>query len=120
MVKNLFALLFSLILEDLSFVALLEHELNLEGSLGKRGFGFDNVVVIAVRAVFVGLLVLFDLFSEYLLTFLACEDELEGLLELVIVTPEVLVAVWAIEPFLAAWSSDSNLGVQNMLAHLSV
>ena len=120
MLKNLFALLFSLILEDLSFVALLEHELNLEGALGKWGFGFDNVVVIAVRAVLVSLLVLFDLFSEYLLTFLACEDELEGLHELALSLPEVLVAVWAVEPFLAAWGSDRNLGVQNMLAHLSV
>ena len=118
--KNRLALLFSLILEDLSFVALLEQELNLEGSLGKWGFGLDNVVVIAMRAEFIGLLVFFDLFSEDLLTFLACEDELHGLHELALSLPEVFVAVWAVEPLLATWGSDRDLGVHNMLAHLSV
>lgn len=120
MVENLLALFFSIILEDLSFVALLEEELNLEGSLGHWGLGLDNVVIVAMWAEFISLLVLFDLFSEDLLAFLACENHLHGLLELVIFQPEVFVTVWAVEPLLAAWCSDSDLSVHNMLAHLSV
>lgn len=61
--------------------------------------GLENEVVIAVRAVLVGLLKFLRILAEALLALLARERHLEGLLELVRLL--LVVAVGAVEPFLA-------------------
>jgi len=77
-------------------------------------------MVVAMRAVLISFFVLLYIFAEYLLALLACEDEFHGLLQLVIFAPQIFVAVWAVEPLLAAWCSDCNLSIHNMFAHFSV
>ena len=58
---------------------------------------------------FVSLLVFFNMLSENLLALLAGENQFGGWKQFVVFP--LLVALWAVEPLLAAWSSDSNLGV---------
>lgn len=55
-------------------------------------------------------------FSEALLAFLAGEDHLVLLLELVVGV--LCVAFGAVEPLLAARSANGDLGVENVFAHL--
>ena len=66
----------------------------------------------------IGFFVFLDVLSECLLALLASKDHFGCWLEFVIFSELVLVALWAVEPQLAAWSSDGNLGVKNVLAHI--
>merc|ERR1719367_881543 len=68
-------------------------------------------MVVAMRTIFVGFFELFDCLTEDLFTFLASEDEFHTFLKLMVLSPEVFVAVWAIEPLLTAWCTNCNLGV---------
>merc|ERR1712004_253068 len=65
-------------------------------------------MVVAMRTIFVGFFELFDCFTEDLFTFLASEDEFHCFLKLMVLSPEVFVAVWAIEPLLAALCTDCH------------
>ena len=65
---------------------------------------------------FVSLLVFFDLLSENLLAFFAGHDQLGGGLKFVVLG--VLVALGAVEPLLAAWSTEGDLGIENVFAHV--
>ena len=66
----------------------------------------------------VGFFVLLDLLSEYLLALFATHDNFGSWHEFMVLTMFLLVALWAVEPLLAAWSSDRNLGVKNVFAHI--
>ena len=73
-----------------------------------------HVVVIAVRAVLVTFLVVHHIFPERFLAFLAHEGHFVRLPQ-----PMVLIfsmALGAIEPLLATWSSNGNLSIQDMFA----
>jgi hypothetical protein len=67
--------------------------------------GFEDKVIIAVRAVLVGLLELLRVFPEALLALLAGEGHLEGLQELMRFL--LVVALGAVEPLLACFPSRS-------------
>lgn len=73
--------------------------LDAQGGLGDDGV--DDEVVVAVRAVLVGLLEDLGVLAEALLALLAGERHLERLQELVRLL--LVVAVGAVEPFLATW-----------------
>ena len=77
--------------------------------------GFDNIMVVAMRAVLVRLFNLLGLFAEDLLAFLANHDDFGGQLQLVVLC--LCVALRAVEPLLAAGSSNGDLRVQNVFAH---
>ena len=69
-----------------------------------------------LRTIFIGFFeVLVNLLSENLLAFLTCEDHLAGSFQLVILG--FVMAKRAIEPLSAAWSSDGDLGVEDVFAH---
>lgn len=71
-------------------------------------------MVVAVRAVLVGVLELLGVFAEALAALLAGEDQLQGLLERVRLL--LVVAVGAVEPFPAAGAADADLGVKDVFA----
>ena len=116
LLENSSTLLLSVILHDFVFVALLGLELDHQFSRILRGLGLDDEVIVAMRAVFVSFLKLLDVFAENLSAFLACEDHLGCPFELMILS--FVVTLRTVEPFPAAGSSDSNLGVENVLTHL--
>jgi hypothetical protein len=76
--------------------------LALDAERGLRDDGLEDEVVIAVRAVLVGLLELLRVLAEALLALLARERHLEGLPQLVRLL--LVVAVGAVEPLLACFS----------------
>ena len=101
---------FSVILDHFVLVTLLHLEFKNELSGIFDGLGLDDVVIIAVRAMLVSLFeVLVDVLSESLLAFFAQEHHLCRSLKFVVLC--LLVAQWAVEPFLAARSANSNLSV---------
>lgn len=73
--------------------------LDAQGGLGHDGL--EDEVVVAVRAVLVGLLELLRVLAEALAALLARERHLERLHELVRLL--LVVALGAVEPFLATW-----------------
>lgn len=75
--------------------------LTLDTERGLGDDGLEDEVVVAVRAVLVGLLELLRVLAEALLALLAREGHLEGLPELVRLL--LVVAVGAVEPLLATW-----------------
>lgn len=77
-----------------------------------------HVVVITMRAILIALLISRHVLSERLLAFLTQEMHLRCFRKLM----RLLfgVALWAIEPLLAAWSADGDLRVQDMLAVLKL
>ena len=104
------------------FVASFHLKADLEMALSLRCLRFDDEVVVAMGAVLVRIFELADVFAEYFLALLAGEYELHSLHELMLTFsafPVLFVALWAVEPHLAAGGSDTHLGVQNMLAHSS-
>lgn len=86
--------------------------LDLQPRLGLHSL--DQKVVVAVRAVFVALVKLGHVFAEALFAFLAREDHLGGLFE--VVGLGVGVALRAVEPLAAAGGADGDLGVEDVLA----
>jgi exosortase/archaeosortase len=71
-----------------------------------------------LRAILICIIEFFvHFFSEDVLAFLADENHLQGLLDIVIFL--FTVALWAIVPFLAAGCPDSDLGVEDMFTHFS-
>jgi hypothetical protein len=66
--------------------------------------GLQQEVVVAVRAVLVALLKRFHVFAEALLALFACEDHLDGALELVVLL--LAVTLGAVEPLPAARRAD--------------
>ena len=87
---------------------------NLQMTLCLRSLCFYDEMVVAMGAVLVGLFEFLDSLAEDLLALLAGKHELHGLHELVLALsacPVLLVALWAVEPFLAAGGSDAHLGV---------
>lgn len=90
------ALLLPVVLEHL---AVHSHIVALDGQSSLGGLGIDNEVVIAVRAVFVGLFELGGILSEALLALFAGKGHLEGLHERVGFL--LGVALDAVKPFLA-------------------
>ena len=117
LLENESAVFFSLIFHNFVFVACFHLESDLEVAFCEWSLGFDYEMVVAMRTIFVGFFELFDLFTEDLFTFLASEDEFHCFLKLMVLSPEVFVAVWAIEPLLAALCTDCNLGVKDVFAH---
>ena len=67
---------------------------------------FNDKVVIAMGAVLIGLLELFDLLAESALALLAQEDHFHGGHELVVFAPFLHVALRAVEPKFAAWCAN--------------
>ena len=57
----------------------------------------------------------FNILAENLPTLLASKNHLGGFLELMVLGE--LVALWAVEPFSAAWGPDGHLSVNYVLAH---
>lgn len=78
--------------------------LNGQGSLG--GLGFEDEVVVAVRAVLVAIVKLLGVFAEGLFAFLASKRHFEALHERVAFL--LLVAFCAVEPF-PAWGTRVTL-----------
>ena len=64
----------------------------------------------------ISFLVLFNLLSEYLSAFFTGENQVGGWFKFMVLGLQV--AFWAVEPFFAAWSSDSNLSVEEVFAHI--
>lgn len=85
-------------------------------ALGLWGDGGDDKVVVAVRAVLVGLVKVAHVLPEDLLALLARKDHLHRL-PYGVVGALLLVALGAVKPSLAARSPDGNLGVQYVFAH---
>ena len=78
--------------------------------------GIEHVLIIAVGAVFIRLFESDDVLPKHLSAFLAGKCHLSGLLESVV--RHFVMAVGALEPFLAAGRSDGSLDIENMLAHI--
>ena len=76
--------------------------------------GVNNVVVVAVWAVFVALLESLHILAEALFAFFAGEDHFCGAFEVVIGL--FRVAFGAVEPLSAAGSADGHLGVEDVFA----
>ena len=74
-------------------------------------------MVVAVRAVFVSFLELFDLLSKHLFALLTGKNHFGGSFQLVILS--FFVALRAVEPLSAARSTDGTLSVEDVFAHLN-
>lgn len=72
-------------------------------------------MIVAVWAVFVALFELARVLAEALFALFAGEDHLKRLLEGMV--GRVLMALGTFEPFAAAGGANSDLGVQDVLAH---
>lgn len=86
--------------------------LNLKTCLGH--LGFDDEVVVAVRAVLVALLKLLGVLAEALLALLARKRHFGGLGKRVVLG--FGMAFGTVEPLLAAGTADRDLGVEDVLA----
>jgi len=75
----------------------------------------DHVVIIAMRAVFVALLIHFHVLAERLFALLTYESHFHGSFERM--GRSFSMTLGTIEPHLAARCPNGNLGIQNMLAH---
>lgn len=71
--------------------------------------------LILLWAVLVGIIEVLKILTEGFLARLACKDHFETFLEFVL--HDLIMAFSTIEPFLAAWRADSDLSVEDMLAH---
>ena len=114
--KDLWALLFTFILEHLILVTFMLFELNDELTFSHIGLSLNHVVVIAVGTVLISFLELPDVFAERLLALFTHHDNVKCLLELVVLL--LFVAVGAVVPLPAARRANGYLRVINMLAHL--
>ena len=99
------------------FVSTLLLYLDDETAFGLPCLCLDNEVVIAMGAIFVGLLELFNLFAESALALLAQEDHFHGRHELVVIAPLLHVALRAVEPKFAAGGANGDLRIEDVFAH---
>ena len=123
------SVLLSFILEHFVFESTFLFKFDDEFALVLRCLSWNHVMIITSRfescywclpgAIFVALVeFLRDVLTENLLALFACEDNLGALHDLVIFG--LHVALGAVKPLFAALSTDLNLGVQNVFAHLSL
>lgn len=94
---------------------ILPHVLALDLELGLGGHGIEHEVVVAVRAVLVGVLHLAGVLAEALFALFAGKRHLEGLQQLV-VGLLLGVAFGAVEPGAAAGRADGDLCVEDVAA----
>lgn len=85
-------------------------------SLILLGHRIQHIVIIAVRTVLIRLLKEQRVLPKHFLAFFARKHQLIGLFKRVVL--HFVVAVRALEPFLAAGRSDGRLDVQDVLAHI--
>lgn len=78
------------------------------------GKGGTHIMVIAMRAVLVALLIVAHIFPKRLFAFLAHERHLRRLAQPMVLC--LCVALCAVEPLLAAWRADGDLGVEDVFA----
>lgn len=76
--------------------------------------GFQNVVIVAVRAVLVAILVLTHVFAEHLFALFAREHHFHCLLKAVCLL--LGVAFGTVEPLFAAWGANGDLRVEDVFA----
>ena len=96
-------------------VASLGFEVDDEFSTVLGGLGLNDIMVVAMGAVLVGLLEFFDVLAEDLFALLAGEHHLGCTLQLVVLL--LIMALGAVEPLTAAGSANGHLSVQNVFAH---